>query len=206
MRNSVPFFICIQNRHPTSQQGHRCFEWWHKLLMFFMAHLNDLHLIEVWERLVWLISAFKKQLYSILSSMTTRKVNGRLRRNNLFGRIWEDKICSSCDMEFYKEGVSGCDKNILSLVWSDLWWSSQTRMARASQVRLVIKIPPAYAGDVRVAGLIPGLGRSLGVGNGNPHQYSCLENPMDKGAWRATVHGVAKRHDWAHTHHWGDLW
>ena len=45
------------------------------------------------------------------------------------------------------------------------------------------------AGD---PGLIPGSGRSLGEGNGNPLQYSCLENPMDRGAWRAIVHGVAK--------------
>ena len=45
------------------------------------------------------------------------------------------------------------------------------------------------AGD---AGLIPGLGRSPGEGNGNPLQYSCLENPMDRGAWQATVHGVAE--------------
>ena len=45
------------------------------------------------------------------------------------------------------------------------------------------------AGD---PGSIPGLGRSPGEGNGNPLQYSCLENPMDRGAWRATVHGVAK--------------
>ena len=45
------------------------------------------------------------------------------------------------------------------------------------------------AGD---AGLIPGLGRFLGVGNSNPLQYSCLENPMDRGAWRAIVHGVTK--------------
>jgi len=44
------------------------------------------------------------------------------------------------------------------------------------------------AGDL---GLIPGLGRSPGVGNGNPLQYSCLENSMDRGAWQATVHGVA---------------
>ena len=42
-------------------------------------------------------------------------------------------------------------------------------------------------------GSIPGLGRSSGEGNGNPLQYSCLENPMDRGAWWATVHGVAKR-------------
>ena len=41
-------------------------------------------------------------------------------------------------------------------------------------------------------GLIPGLGRSLEVGNGNPLQYSCLGNPMDRGVWRATVHGVTK--------------
>ena len=41
-------------------------------------------------------------------------------------------------------------------------------------------------------GLMPGLGRSLGEGHGNPLQYSCLENPMDSGAWRATVHGVAE--------------
>ena len=45
------------------------------------------------------------------------------------------------------------------------------------------------AGD---PGLIPGLGRSLGEGSGNPLQYPCLENPMDRGAWQATVHGVAK--------------
>ena len=51
-------------------------------------------------------------------------------------------------------------------------------------------------------GSAPGLGGSPGEGNGNPLQYSCLENPMDRGAWRATVHRVARvRHDWATTHH-----
>ena len=53
----------------------------------------------------------------------------------------------------------------------------------ASQVALMVKNPPANAGDVRDAGLIPGSGRSPGEGNGNPLQYSCLENPMDRGAW-----------------------
>ena len=57
---------------------------------------------------------------------------------------------------------------------------------------LVIKNQPANAGDIRDAGLIPGSGRSPGGGHGNPLQYSCLENPMDRGAWWATVHGVAK--------------
>jgi len=53
----------------------------------------------------------------------------------------------------------------------------------------VVKNPPANAGE---AGSIPGSGRSPGEGNGNPLQYSCLENPMDRGAWWATVHGVTK--------------
>ena len=57
---------------------------------------------------------------------------------------------------------------------------------------LVIKNPPANAGDVRDAGSIPGLGRYLGGGNGNSLQYSSLENPMDRGTWRTTVHGVSK--------------
>ena len=51
----------------------------------------------------------------------------------------------------------------------------------------MVKNPSA---DARDTGLFPGLGRSLG--EGNPHQYSCLGNPMDRGAWRATVHGVTK--------------
>ena len=51
---------------------------------------------------------------------------------------------------------------------------------------------PASAGDTRDVGSIPGQGRSPGVGNGSPLQYSCLENPMDRGAWHATVHKVEK--------------
>ena len=53
---------------------------------------------------------------------------------------------------------------------------------------LVVKNLPANAGEARDMGLTPGLGRSPGEGNGNPLQYSCLENPMDRAAWRATVH------------------
>ena len=65
-------------------------------------------------------------------------------------------------------------------------------MYRASQVALMVKNPPANAGDIRDAGSIPGSGRSTGEGNGNALPYSCLENPMDGGAWWAAVHGVAK--------------
>ena len=75
---------------------------------------------------------------------------------------------------------------------SDLW---------ASQVAL--GNPPASAGDVRDMGLIPGLGRSPGGGHGNPLQYSCLKNLMDRGSWWATVHRVARswtQLKWLSTH------
>ena len=61
-----------------------------------------------------------------------------------------------------------------------------------SNVALVVKNWPANAGDVRDVRLLPGSGRFPGGGHGNPLQYSCLENPMDRGAWWATVHGVAQ--------------
>ena len=62
----------------------------------------------------------------------------------------------------------------------------------ASQVVPVVKTPPANAGDSRDMSSNPGSGRSPGGENGNPLQYSCLENPMDRGAWWATVHGITK--------------
>ena len=62
----------------------------------------------------------------------------------------------------------------------------------------VVKNPPVDAGDTRDKGSIPGLERSPEVGNGNPLQYSCLENSTDRGAWQATVSGVAKSSK--HTH------
>ena len=57
---------------------------------------------------------------------------------------------------------------------------------------LVVKNLPANAGDVRDTGSLPGLGRSPGEGHGNPLQFSCLQNPMVRGAWWATVHRVAQ--------------
>ena len=72
---------------------------------------------------------------------------------------------------------------MISAPLSSLW---------ASQVALVVKNLLANAGEVRDTGLIPVLGSSPGGGHGNPLQYSCLENPMDRGAWWATVHRVTK--------------
>ena len=69
---------------------------------------------------------------------------------------------------------------------------SQDCFERALQVLLVVENPLANAGDIRDMSLIPGLGRSPGEENSSTFHYSCLENPMDRGAWQTTVHGVAR--------------
>ena len=66
------------------------------------------------------------------------------------------------------------------------------RKIKTSQMTLVVKNLPASAGDAKDKGSISGSGRSLGGGHGNPFLYSCLENPMNKGALQATVHTVAE--------------
>ena len=83
----------------------------------------------------------------------------------------------------------------------------------ASQVVLVVKNLPASVGDTRDVGSILGWGRSPGGGHSNPLQYSCLESPMDRGAWRGIVRGVAKSppllkrlSTHAHTHAWTDIY
>ena len=74
----------------------------------------------------------------------------------------------------------------------------------------VVKNPPASAGNVRDLGLIPGSGRCPGQGNGNPFQYSCLENPTDRGAWWASVQGITKNQTrmsvHTHTHTYTHTW
>ena len=84
------------------------------------------------------------------------------------------------------------------------WLWLVTQRHQDSQVALVVKKPPANAGDVRDVGWIPVLRWPPREGNNNPLQYSCLENPIDRGIWPTTVHGVAKELDmteWlTHTH------
>ena len=74
--------------------------------------------------------------------------------------------------------------------WSDLAAAEVTNWA--SLVAQLVQNPTANAGDARDVDLIPGSGRSPGERNSSPLQYSCLENPLDRGAWRATVHWVTK--------------
>ena len=81
-------------------------------------------------------------------------------------------------------------KGIIKITWAVAIFTGPSVPHGASQVALVVKHPPANAGDIRDMGSIPGLGRSPGGRYDNPLQYSCLENSMDRGTWQATVHRV----------------
>ena len=93
------------------------------------------------------------------------------------------------DREAWRAVVHGVAKS-QTREW--LNWTELKSREWASQVTLVVKNSPANAGDIRDTGLIPVSGRSPGGGHGNPLQYSCLEIPMDRGAWQGTVFRVAK--------------
>ena len=91
-------------------------------------------------------------------------------------------VSKDCQIVHFKHA----DLFFVNYVWTQLLNFKKMKVA------LVVKNPPASAGDIRDAGSIPGSGRSPGGEHGNPLQYSCLENPKDRGAWRALVHGVSK--------------
>ena len=103
---------------------------------------------------------------------------------------------------FHRQNEGAEDKDHRVLLGFSMTWFGQRNVSsvfkdlfvilQASQVALVVKNPPANAGDIRDAGSIPGSGRSPGGGHGNPLQYSCLANPTDRAAWWATVLGVSK--------------
>ena len=84
--------------------------------------------------------------------------------------------------------------------WLEITWDfffNRKLWGAASHVAPVVKNSPANAGDTRDTGSVPGWGRSPGEWNGNPLRYSCLGNPLDRGAWHTTVHGVARvENDW----------
>ena len=93
-------------------------------------------------------------------------------------------------------GFSFCgDEKVLELDSGDGWKTLWMYYGLLNVKYTAVHSLPVNARDARDPGSIPGWGRSPGGGNGNPRQYSCLENSMDRGAWRAIVHGV--RHDWA---------
>jgi len=99
----------------------------------------------------------------------------------------------------YKKKLTDTENKVTVTKVETRWGEGQSMLGLtfahsyvSSQGALVVKNPPANAGDIRDMGLIPGSGRSPGGGHGNPLQFSCLENPMDRGAWWATVHKFTK--------------
>ena len=89
---------------------------------------------------------------------------------------------------------------LINLVFVDAITDSGKPIHLASQEAIAVRNLPANAGDARDLGSISGLEQSPGGGYGNPLQHSCLENPMNRGAWRATVLGVAKSQTRLSTH------
>ena len=139
---------------------------------------------------------------------------------SIHGRLDKETQCSHT-VEYYlslkKEGNPGISDNIDESWGLDAQWRQPVAgehmlhdyTCMKSQMILVVKSPPANTGDTRDPGSIPGSGRSHGGGNGNPLQYSHLGNPMDRGAWWATIHGATKREtglrDWAQVLKWKHL-
>ena len=122
------------------------------------------------------------------------------RKENIYYMTWTVVFCCCCcwGLCFYPAWALSDSRKLMFLTKFGGFWSFQ---GGASD-----KNPSANAGDFRDPCLIPGSGRSPGAGHGNPLQYPCLENPMDRGAWRATVHGVTKSWTWLKwlsLHAWG---
>ena len=106
------------------------------------------------------------------------------KRQQVLARLWRTAAFVHCCWE--------C--KMVQPLWKTVWRLLKKLKLKLSttQVELVVKNLPANVGDLKDTGSIPGSGRSPGGGHGNPLKYSCLENPMDRGAWRATVRKVTK--------------
>ena len=116
----------------------------------------------------------------------------KMKQMNLFTKQKQTHRSQNQINSYQRGNMGGSDK------LGDWDWHTHTTIYKvgAPQVALVVKNLPASTGDLREADSIPGWGRASGKGHGNPLQYSCLENPMDRGGWWATVHSVAESQTW----------
>ena len=127
------------------------------------------------------------------------ELSGGKWRRQLWSKVqkWLERASEKDWLDFYVTGRE------VEWVPCAGWSLHDFNIPRTSQVALVVKNLPANAGDIRDVGSTPGLERSPGEQNGNPLQDSCLEYPMDRGAWRSTVVRAAEsdttESDWAHS-------